>query len=182
MNLVSHFRPTRWHHRALQISLNNTRERPSWHNLPHIFVKYKFITWWAPPLGCNLPEMTSQCQFTLVWTFVLFCFLNLLCFKSSCLHYKESSRPKPRRSRFQKCDSSDCEASTCTLGKTACADYIRVTSSGRHDISLPTLFCSAQWKMSKVKVQRGKLLACCQVIFHMPTLWKFYFYWKHTIC
>lgn len=45
MNLVSHFLPTRWHHRALQISLNNIRERPSWHNKPHIFVKYEFITW-----------------------------------------------------------------------------------------------------------------------------------------
>lgn len=90
-----------------------------------------------------------------VYLFFLF-FLNLLCRITSCLHYEGSPRPKPRRSRFKKCESWDCDASMCTLGKTSCADYISVTSSGRHDISFPTLFCSQQWKMSKVKVEGGK--------------------------
>lgn len=37
-------------------------------------------------------------------------------------------------------------------------------------------------KCQKWKLRRGKLLAWCQVTYHMPILWKFYLYWKHTIC
>lgn len=59
--------------------------------------------------------------------------------------------PKPRTSDPQIFDSWDCRACATPLGKTSCADNTGVTSSGRPDISFPTLFCSKQWK----NVKRG---------------------------